>query len=153
MNTHRHKGLTLIELMTSMATGMIVLLAAGSILVAGNRYWEQAWDKINLQRDASYIMHNISRSIRSAKSVELEDDGKAIKIYRNVDWIRISFDEENNAVNYEIADGVPRPLVLDHIEAMEFTVNANRVGISLKLQKDNFQNHFVSTVMMRNFGE
>ena len=152
MKTKRQKGFTLIELLIGMATGLIVLLGAGGILVVGNNFWENAWDKVNLQRDASYAMLTISRSVRSGKSAELENGGKGIKIYRETDWIRFYLDSAKNDIKCEIEGESPQTVVATFVEELTFTLDADIVEISIKLQRDNFQNHFASTAMMRNFG-
>ena len=152
MKMKRQNGFTLIELMTGMVASMIVLLAAGSVLIVGNRYWDKTWDKVGLQRDASYAMLKISRSIRAGTSAELESDGTGIKIYRKSDWIRFYLDGDNNDLKCEIEGGTPQIVVGSSIADIEFALDANRVDIGLKLGKDNFHNHFVSSVMMRNYG-
>ena len=152
MKTKKRNGFTLIELMTGMVAGMIVLLAAGSVLIVGNRYWDKAWDRVHLQRDGSYAMLKIGRSIRGGISAELESGGKGIKIYRQTNWIRFFLDGGNNDLKCEIEGGTPQTVVESNIADIEFTLDANRVDIGLKLGKDNFHNHFVSSVMMRNYG-
>ena len=151
MKTKKQKGFTLIELVISIIAGLIVLLAAGTALLAGHRVLNEAWGKVNIQRDASYAMLKINHSIRAAKSVEVESDAKAIKIYREADWIRFFLDEESNDLKCEIEGEELQTVVNGNVEDLEFTKEANRVRIGLKLKKGNFQNHFVSTVMMRNY--
>ena len=153
MKANVQKGLTLIEVLIAMVAGTIVVLAAGTALVSGHTFWNQSWEKANLQRDASYVMLRISHSIKAGKSAELESDGKAIKIYRDAGWIRFFLDEGSGDLKCEIEGEEPQTVVKDNIEDLEFTVEANKIEIDLKLKKDNFQNHFISTVVMRNYGE
>jgi len=152
MKTKVQKGFTLVGLMIGIVAGIIVLLAAGTILVTGQTFWNEAWEKASLQRDASYAMLRISHSIKAGRSARIEGDGKAIKIYREADWIRFFLDEGSNNLKCEIEGAEPQPIVNDNVEDLEFSIEANKIRISLKLKKGNLQNHLVSTVMVRNYG-
>ncbi len=151
MKTKRHKGLTLIELVIAMAVNIIVLLAVGMILVIGHRTWNEAWKDANLQRDASYTMLRICHPIKTAISAQVVSDGKAIKVYREADWIRFFLVDGSKDLKYQI-EGKPEIILDDKVENLEFNVEGNRVTIDLKLKEDNLQTHLVSTVMMRNYG-
>lgn len=142
----------MIELVIGIIAGTIVLLAAGGVLAIGNRYWDRAWDKINLQREASHTMHSMTRSIRTGTSAELDKDGKGLKIHRDTDWIRYFLDMDNNLLKCQLEGQAVPTVVGSDIADISFTLDSNKVDIGLKLRKDEFQNHFVSTVMMRNYG-
>ena len=150
MKTKGQKGFTLIEVMIAIVASVILLLAAGTALVSGHTFWNKAWEKVNLQRDASYAMLKISHSIKEGMSAELESDGKAVKIYRETDWIRFFLEEASNNLKCQIEGGEPQTVVNGKVEDVTFTLQGSLLGIDLKLKKDNFQIHFVSTVMMRN---
>lgn len=152
MKTKRQKGFTLIEVTIGSVAGIIVILAAGTALVSGHMFWNKAWEKANLQRDASYAMLRISGPIKAGRSAELESDGKAIKIYREADWIRFFLEEGSSDLKCEIEGEEPQTVLNGKVEDVTFTLQGNLLGIDLKLKKDNFQIHLVSTVMMRNYG-
>jgi len=151
MKRKGQKGFTIIELMIGIVTGTIVILAAGMILFYGQKSWNNTWKRANLQRDASYAMQRISLPIKAGMNAELEGDGNAIKIYRATDWIRF-FLEQNNNLKCEIEGEGPQTIINGKMEALQFNVTGNTVIIELKLREDNLQTHFVSTVMMRNYG-
>jgi len=146
------KGFTLVEVISAMIITAIVIAAAGSMLFYGQRYWSNTWKRANLQREASYAMQRMSLSVRAGMNAELEGDGDAVKIYRATDWIRFFLEQENNNLKSEIEGEVPQTIINGKVEYLQFNVTGNTVTIGLKLREDNLQTHFVSTVMMRNYG-
>ena len=145
------KGLTLIELVIAIVAGVVLVLAAGTILFIGQIFWNQAWKKVNLQRDASYAMLRMSHSIKAGTAAEVADDGKAVKIYRSGDYIRFFWVEGTNDLKSQI-EGKPEIILNDKVEDVQFNVEGNKVTIDLELKEDDAQTHFISTVMMRNYG-
>jgi len=152
MRGRGRKGFTLVELALVMVIGAIMILAAGIVLWSGQILWNKAWSKVNLQRDASYALNRMSRSIRGGSSAELESTGKGIKIYREADWIRFFLDESTNDIKCQVEGREPETVINGNIESLGFSIEGNKIGIDLKLKKDNLQDYVVSTVMMRNYG-
>jgi len=151
------KGFTLIELTIAMLTGAIVILAAGMILFYGQKSWNNTWKRVNLQRDTSYAMQRISRSVKAGSSAQIEGSGEGLRIYNDKEgsWRRFFVQPASNnlMLKSEIVGGNTTETILDDtVEALQFNVTGTTVGIELKLREDNLQTHFVSTVMMRNYG-
>jgi len=144
------KGLTLIELVIAIAAGVVLILAAGVILFIGQIFWNQAWKKVNLQRDASYAMLRMSHFIKAGTAAEVVDDGKTVKIYRSGDYIRFFWVEGQHDLRSQI-EGNPEIIISDKVENLQFNVQDNKVTIDLELEEDDAQTHFISTVMMRNY--
>ncbi len=152
MKRKRQKGFTLIELIIAIIIGTIVILAAGTILVFGNRYWSNAWKKTNLQRDASYAMFRVSRAIQAGRSAQLEGDGQGLKIYNEGGWMRFFVIPEASMLTLKSDVGGSIGTILEkNVEDLQFNVVGNKVTINLKLKQDDIQTHFASTVMMRNY--
>ena len=151
MKTNVQKGFTLVEVLMAAAIGAIVLIASGTVLVGGHTFWNRAWEKANLQRDASYAMLRISRSIKAGTSAQVEGEGKAIRISREAGWIRFSSSPGTSDLKCQI-EGGPEIVINDNVEYLQFNLEDNKVTIDLRLNDDNSQNHFVTTVMMRNYG-
>ena len=149
------KGFTLIELIIAMLTGTIVILAAGMILFYGQKSWNNTWKRVNLQRDASYAMQRMSRLIKAAISAQVEGSGKGLKIFNKGGHVRffLSPATEKFTLKGEIGETNFVTILDDNVEDLQFNVTGSTVGIELKLSKDNLQTHFVSTVMMRNYGQ
>jgi prepilin-type N-terminal cleavage/methylation domain-containing protein len=147
------KGFTLIEFMIAIMAGAILLLAAGIVVSVGQTSWNKAWKKVNLQREASVAMIRMVRSIKAGISAQVEDDGKTVVIYSDEDSIKFSHvvDASTNVLIYQIGAEQPQ-IISSKVENLQFGVQANKVTIDLKLKDDDAQAHFVSTVMMRNYG-
>ena len=151
------KGFTLIELTIAMLTGAIVIVAAGMILFYGQKSWNSTWKRVNLQRDTSYAMQRISRPIKAGTSAQIEGSGEGLRIYNDKEgsWRRFFVQPASNnlMLKSEIVGGSTTETILDDtVEALQFNVTGTTVSIVLKLREDNLQTHFVSTVMMRNYG-
>ena len=158
MKRKGQKGFTLIELIISITTSTIVIVAAGSILFYGQKYWNDTCKRVNLQRDASYAMQRMSLSVKAGTSAQVEGNGEGLRIY-NADaasWRRffVQSAANNLMLNSEIVGGnITETILDDTVEDLQFNVTGTTVRIELKLREDNLQTHFVSTVMMRNYGQ
>ena len=154
MNAKKQKGFTMMELVITMCISSIVILAGGAVLATSHKQWNKALNEVNLQREGSYIMLELSRSIRSGTSAAIVDaDGEAIKIYDSEgDWKKISIGTEGNDIKCEIEGQTAQTIIDRDLEGLQFNIESNKVTIDLKLKKDNQQLHLVSTVVMRNYG-
>jgi len=153
MKAKKRKGFTLMEVVTAMGISAIVILAGGAVLVASHTRWNKAWDDVNLQRDASYTMLELTHSIRACTSATVEADGKAIRIYDHLGaWELFSLGSGADKIQCEVEGQSPRIIIDRNLEGLQFNVVGNRVTIDLKLKKDNQQINLVSTVLMRNYG-
>ncbi|MGV8900587.1 MAG: PilW family protein [Burkholderiaceae bacterium] len=62
----KQSGLTLVELMVSIALGLLVVLAATALLLSSKSAYMSQSDSANFQDTARYAMENIVRSVRQA---------------------------------------------------------------------------------------
>lgn len=156
------KGFTLIELMISMFTSTIVIVAAGSILFYGQKSWNNTCKRVNLQRDASYAMQRMSRAVKAGTSAKVEGNGIGLRVYNDIEgsWRRFFVQPAANNANSImlktaiVGESISDETILDgKVEVLQFNVTGTTVRIELKLREDNLQTHFVSTVMMRNYGQ
>lgn len=159
MKRKGQKGFTLIELIIAMFTSTIVIVAAGSILFYGQKSWNNTWQRVNLQRDASYAMQRMSHAVKAGTSAKVEADGKGIRVYNDVKGIWRRFFVQPAANNLMLKTAIvgesssDETILDDRVEDLQFNVTGTTVSIDLKLRDDNLQTHFVSTVMMRNYGQ
>lgn len=156
MNPERAKkqeGFTLIEVVVAMGISLIVVLAVGAGMAASHTRWNSAWEKVTLQRDASYVMLRLSRSIKEGASATVENKGKAVRIYdTDGSWVRFIFDSDAGQIQCEFPEQSTESVVDSYVEEVVFDVEDNRVGIDLVLKKDDQEIHLDSTVHMRNYG-
>ncbi len=155
MKRKGQKGFTLIELIISITAGTIVILAAGSMLFYGQKNWNNTWKRVNLQRDASYAMQRMSRSVKAGISAQVEGSGKGLKIFNKGGWLRFFLSPATSKfmLKGEVGETNFVTILDDNVEDLQFNVTGSTVGIELKLSEDNLQTHLVSTVMMRNYGQ
>ncbi len=152
MEAKSQKGFTLVELMIAMTAGTILVLVAGMVLVVGQTSWNNAWKRVNLQRDASYAMLVMNRSIRAATSAAVDaNGGTALTTYGTGNKVKFSRMAGTHNLQCQI-EAQPQTLISDKVDYLHFDVNEPRhtVTINLGLKKDDAQTYFESTVMMRN---
>jgi prepilin-type N-terminal cleavage/methylation domain-containing protein len=149
--TKSRKGFTLIELMVAIVASAVVVLATGIVIVIGQTSWNQTWKKVNLQRDASYAMLIMSQSIKAATSAETEDNNTILTLERGEDPNIIFYYATDN-LQYQIVGGQSQTIINGKVENLQFDVAGNTVTIDLSLKEDDVQTHFISAVMMRNYG-
>jgi prepilin-type N-terminal cleavage/methylation domain-containing protein len=155
------KGFTLVELLVAIAAGLIVVLAAGIVMYLGQISWNDAWKKVNLQRDASYAMLAMSQYIKKAKCAEDVNDGTALKLYLQCQCppscdpnVIFSYDADANDLLC-VVEGNTQTILDGEVGDLEFDMDPNypdTVKINLTLKEDNVELEFESTVMMRNAG-
>jgi Tfp pilus assembly protein PilW len=156
IKTKNRRGVTLVELLIVVIITMIVFLSIGTGLVAGNRCWNEAWKKVNLQRDASYAMNIISRPVKGATSVTVSEDDDSVLTIDSFGGGRITFSlasdtPQANRLQRQFAESNPHKII-GNVEDVVFNVDGNRLRIFLRLKQDDIEVALASTVMMRNYG-
>ena len=144
------------ELLTVVVITMIVFLSVGAGLYAGHRYWNEAWEQVNLQRDASYAMNIITRPIKKATNATVSDDDDSVLTIENQHGSRITFSLESDTpetkkLQRQISESHPHKII-GNVEDLVFNVDGNRVRIYIQLKKDDLDLSLASTIMMRNYG-
>jgi Tfp pilus assembly protein PilW len=153
VRAQKQDGFVLIEVVIAMGISLFVLLAVGGVLAASHTRWNNAWGKVNLQQDGSYVMHELSKTIKEAASATVENNGKKITIYdTNGNWVRYIFNRSNKQFRYRIQGQSTQILVDGTVEDLRFNVEDNKVEIDLTLKIDDQEVHLDSTVQMRNYG-
>jgi len=158
MKRKGQKGFTLIELIIAMFTSTIVIVAAGAILFYGQKSWNNTCKRVNLQRDASYAMQRMTRPIKAGTSARVEANGMGLRIYNDIEgnWRRFFVQPAANNLTLKTAivgESITETILDGKVEDLQFNVTGTTVRIELKLREDNLQTHFVSTAMMRNYGQ
>jgi prepilin-type N-terminal cleavage/methylation domain-containing protein len=148
------KGFTLTEFSIAISISLTVFVTAGIVLATSYDFWDSSWKKTNLQRDASYAMLKMSHHIKAGTSAETENDGTAIKIYKDTDnWIRFFLEQESNNLKCELKGQAPETIISGNVEDLEFEVDGNKVKINLILKKGDLETHLVCEAMIRNYGK
>lgn len=151
VNRRNKKGYTLVELAVGMAASLIVLLAAGTMASAGQRLWNQAWQKTELQRTASVVVARISSSVMNGEKVFVNEQGTVLTVRdtQNRDQV-FTWDQETGDLYYEFDNNLPTEMVDAKITSMDFTVGAGKVDIDMTLNDGVFSTVISTSVAMRN---
>jgi hypothetical protein len=148
-------GLTLVEIILTLAAASIVLFATAIILIFGQRSLDHGWRQANLQREASYAILKMKQSIRNAARAELEEDGSVIKIYHSSGWIKYKFVPDQKDLLYQLEGEQEQTLLDGIVESVTFgtdPVTNNTVTVGLNLKNSDCQAQISSTILMRNYG-
>lgn len=146
--------MTLVEILVVVLITTIVIFGLGSVLAAGHRNWNDAWERVNLQRDAAFAMSVFSLPIKEATGAAVFDDidGPTLTIY-NLDGTETSFflEPTEKELRRQVDTGGAQ-IIIKNMDNMEFEVIGNKVWIKLYLKKDDQIIEFETTISMRNFG-
>ena len=150
------RGMTMVELLVVVIIAMIVFLSIGSGLVTGNKYWNEAWKEVNLQRDASFAMNIITRPIKEATNATVAEDDDSVLTIKNLNGGNVTFSlasdtPETKRLQRQF-EGYNPQKIIGNVEDLQFNVDGNKVRIYLRLKEDDLQLSFASTIMMRNYG-
>ena len=149
------RGLTLIELLVASAAVCIVVLAAGIILVFGQKSWNYGLQQSGLQRDASFAMLKMKQSISSGTKAQLDADSLGVKIFQTSGWIRYWYVSGENDLRFQTEGQEVQTLLDGTVEDASFEIDPNTgkmVIVEIQLQKNGSQTRLSSKTMMRNFG-
>lgn len=148
-------GLTLIEMIVALGAACIILLAMSSILVFGQKSWNRTLQQAALQRDASYAILKMARSIRAGTTAQPPDEsGQSVKVFNDAGWTLFWFDPSQNQLRYQLEGEQEQTLLDGIVEDATFVVdpNTNRtVTIDLELKDGTCETRLSSTVLMRNY--
>lgn len=152
--TKSQKGLTILELMIAVSAAVILILAAGIVIVIGQTSWNDTWGSVSLQRDASYGMLLMTRSIQAAQAAQKSSDGGTLYIPNQSDpnVIKFYYVADTNSLQLKVGGGSVQTVIAGGVNNLQFDVGTNTVTIDLSLKKDDAQAELKSTVMMRNYG-
>ncbi len=150
MKKKNKKAFTLVELLMAMLAGAIVILATGTAIKSGHTYWDDAWTKANLQRDATYMMEVLTGPIRMCNWAETENNGTSIKLHSDGTWTRYYWDQDDNTVKKQLEAEDPE-IVLYNVTGLSFTVQVTKVTMSITVSKGSEQSSLDTTVMIRNY--
>ena len=121
------KGITLIELLASLAILSIVILLAGSVNIFGQKQFINQTQSASQANDMSYALSVMSRDLRKeeagAVSVTEVEDGKEITTNSGLTFTYI------NSKNQLRKNGT---VLVDAISSAEFEKNDNNIKIILK---------------------
>jgi Tfp pilus assembly protein PilW len=147
----QQKGITLLEVMIATTAGLILLLGTATVLAWSQSFWNQAWRKATLQRDAFNAMLSMTGVTMAGITAAEENDRQSLTIYGRDGWTRFYVQPGANILKCEVQGQQPRTVISSKVEDLRFAVSNSTVDIDLTLMEGVLQIHSVKTVMMRNF--
>lgn len=93
---HSEKGLSLIELVVTLAIISFIIMAIYTFYLAGLKGWQRSQDQIESQQSARIAMDKINRELRYAYEISLHDHNREIrfKIKRDSRTLRFRLEGE-----------------------------------------------------------
>jgi hypothetical protein len=149
-------GLTLIELMVAAAAVTIVLFAAAIMLVFGQKSWNNELLRANLQRDASYAMLKVKRSISSATQAQFDKDELGVKLSQLSGWVKYRFIPDEKKLCCQVEGEEEKTIFDGTVEDVKFAIDPGTnkmVLVDIELQKNNCNVRLSSKTLMRNCGK
>ena len=144
-------GLTLREIIAALSIGVIAFLATSLIFVSAQKSWERTMEHANIQKEASFAMLAMKRSIRIGTQAKLDDNGLGFKIYRSTGWIRFWYEPEQKNLRYQFEGQDEQTLLSGIVENATFGVSDNSVTVGIVLNKNSCGARLLSTTTMRNY--
>ena len=151
-NTNR-TGLTIIELMVAAAAVTIVIFAAAIMLVSGQKAWNNELLRSSLQRDASYAMLKMKKSISSATQAQIDKDELGIILTQTAGSVRYRFNPESKDLFCQVEGESLEQILNGTVEDLTFAIDPNTkkmVSVDIELQKNNCAARLYSKTLMRN---
>jgi prepilin-type N-terminal cleavage/methylation domain-containing protein len=148
-------GFTLVEMLTAVALGCIVILATALVMVFGQQSYNRNWQQANLQRDTANAMLRIKQSIRVATASVLDADNEEIKIFRPTGWIIFRYEAGQKDLRYQLEGQEEETLLDGTVSNATFAIDASNhktVTVNLQLTKGPCKTKMTSTTLMRNYG-
>ena len=158
MKTFRNnKGLSLVELIVTMAITGIVVATAMMILVSSLKFFRNGMEEVNLQNEVQRTLNLVQTHVMSADTVEFND--KTLKLTcqspldkRNTDTKIIRWDDTAHKLYYKENSGA-ETLMADFVTGFSFDVaEAGNGQVILSIEMKNGKKHFEkdTSIYLRN---
>jgi prepilin-type N-terminal cleavage/methylation domain-containing protein len=145
------KGFTLIELTVAVMIFLIFILAVGTILTSSWRFWNDGWEQVRLQRDASYAFARIEKVVRDASEVSNDPDGgstlELTKDTAGEQWDK-TFKLTNDVLYLEESSG--SDAIIEGVQEISFSDSGNMVIVELILETGSADTGFRTAIFLRN---
>lgn len=145
----RQRGMTLVELLVSVAIISVVVLLAGSLLVMGAKGYRRNITQTALQQDARLKADFITGHVRNAKAVSAAAPAQDHYLLIQVDS---SGTQQHLVLDTVTPLGTKRRVVGSPLQALKFynTHDSRLLGVTLTVQKQTQSFTLDFTVLMEN---
>lgn len=138
-------GLTLIELMVTIAAASILILTVGLILIMAFRSWRMNNAFVELRRDSAFAFSMMVRNVREASYNNLKDVGGDLEITSAVDGSVATYSYDEATGNLELNSS---PLIYGTVDPFDFDIRDDGVQLKLVLENDEFDISYINEVFV-----
>lgn len=139
------KGFTLVEMMVAVIILSIFIVAVGMILTSSWGFWNDGWQQVLLQRDASYAFARIEKVVRRGSSVTFLSGGTGLQVIRNGTQIF-----QSGGGTLQLIEGGNVEEIVSGVQSINFSTSGNTVSVTLTLTDGSSNVNFRTTIFLRN---
>lgn len=139
------KGLTLVELMVAVIILSIFVLSVGMILTTSWKFWNDGWQQVGVQTDASYAFSRIEKIVRAGSSATVLGGGSALQVING------------GSSTFQVVGGVLQLVqggntedVASGVQSINFSSSGDTVLVTLTLLNSSASTNFRTTILLRN---
>ena len=142
-------GFSLVEVMIAVVIFAIFILAVGTILTSAWKFWNNGWQQVRVQRDASYAFEIIEKVVREGSTASVIDGGSGLQVVKNGSsgWTK-TFQSVGGVL--QLDDGSGPDNVISGVQSISFSTAGNAVSVSLSLLNGSASANFRTTILLRN---
>lgn len=132
-------GLTLVEVLVSVALISLIMIGIYETLIIGNKSWNQDMGMLDLQQDARLAMDGMVREIRQGNSsdVSITDNGAVVEFSLPdagaTENIRYYLNNDNQLIR-EHPEGTEK-ILADDVNSVNFLLNADVLSLQIDMAK------------------
>lgn len=142
-------GFTLVEMMVAVIVLSIFIVAVGMILSSSWGFWNDGWQQVLLQRDASYAFASVEKVVRSGSSATILDGGTGLEVIKDgtSGWTK-NFQSGGGVL--QLVEGSETKDIISRVQSINFSISGNTVSVTLTLTDGSSIVDFRTTIFLRN---
>ncbi|MCK4905293.1 prepilin-type N-terminal cleavage/methylation domain-containing protein [bacterium] len=142
-------GFTLVEMMVAVIILSIFIVAVGMMLSSSWRFWNDGWQQVILQRDASYAFASVEKVVRSGSSATILDGGTGLEVIKDgtSGWTK-NFQSGGGVL--QLVEGSQTKDIISRVQSINFSISGNTVLVTLTLTDGSSVVDFRTTIFLRN---
>ena len=135
-------GFTLIELMVAVALAVVIFFGLASLYMLMNDSWERGSSLVNLQRDGSYAMMELTTTIRAGSAAIIAPSSQlTVKDAGNTTIGRFYLESSDQSLRDDLGNKVIPSLV----DSLVFTQSGPTIYVELMLADDKENTAYFTT--------
>jgi len=144
------KGLTLIELMVTIAAASILILTVGLIMIMAFRAWRMNNAFVELRRDSAFAFSMMTRDVRESSYTNLIDGIGQLRAISNnppATYQLLTITNASQVLTYNDGSGLMR-IIPKNVQNFRTLKTNDGVQITLELENDEFGISYINEVFV-----